>query len=43
MTTNELLYLAEHEYQRLSDENDHMAALIIKLLLEFIRGKIIDE
>lgn len=37
MTDNELLTLADREAQRLTDENDHSAAIIIRELCERLR------
>lgn len=38
MNKNDLLTIAEREQQRLSDENDHSAAAIMRALIERVRG-----
>lgn len=38
MTNNELIGLAEREAQRLTDENDHSAATLMRELCERLRG-----
>jgi hypothetical protein len=37
MTENELISLAEREAQRLTDENDHCAAIIMRALIQRLR------
>lgn len=39
MPVSELLTLADHEAQRLTDENDHGAAIIIRALSAHIRAR----
>lgn len=43
MTENDLLQLAEREAQRLADENDHCAAIIIRSLIARLREPVGDD
>lgn len=38
MSDNDLLTLADREVERLTDENDHCAAVIMRALVERIRA-----